>query len=158
MIQNNKLICFRLLGFLLIGLYRLLIQFRYVYIVTKSIVHYICCSLSTLKYVKFHIIIYTGSCLLQSLFAFNFFKMTVLQICLSKGLGAPVGSVIVGSKSFIAKVLVKHLKLLTDLFIFVVTTLICSSDFIGKDSEEDLGRWNETDRCPMCCCFGSIAR
>jgi hypothetical protein len=26
------------------------------------------------------------------------------QVCLSKGLGAPVGSVIVGSKSFIAKV------------------------------------------------------
>lgn len=28
-----------------------------------------------------------------------------MQVCMSKGLGAPVGSVIVGSKSFIAKVL-----------------------------------------------------
>lgn len=29
-----------------------------------------------------------------------------MQVCMSKGLGAPVGSVIVGSKSFIAKVLI----------------------------------------------------
>lgn len=28
-----------------------------------------------------------------------------LQVCLSKGLGAPVGSVIVGSKAFIDKVM-----------------------------------------------------
>lgn len=84
--------------------------------------------------------------------------MNMLQICLSKGLGAPVGSMIVGSKSFIAKVLATNLELLTNLFLFVVTTVICSSGFIGKNSEEDLGWWNETDWCPMCCCVGSVAR
>lgn len=31
-----------------------------------------------------------------------------MQVCMSKGLGAPVGSVIVGSKSFIAKVLMYY--------------------------------------------------
>ena len=33
------------------------------------------------------------------------------QVCLSKGLGAPVGSVIVGSESFIAKVVMKIMQL-----------------------------------------------
>ena len=32
-----------------------------------------------------------------------------LQVCLSKGLGAPVGSVIVGSKAFIEKVIMNVL-------------------------------------------------
>lgn len=31
------------------------------------------------------------------------------QVCLSKGIGAPVGSIIVGSKNFITKVLQKIL-------------------------------------------------
>lgn len=33
------------------------------------------------------------------------------QVCLSKGLGAPVGSVIIGFKNFIAKVLMKIMQL-----------------------------------------------
>jgi threonine aldolase len=36
--------------------------------------------------------------------SFSLFN-TKLQVCLSKGLGAPVGSVIVGSKAFIEKVI-----------------------------------------------------
>jgi len=41
--------------------------------------------------------------LVNELCSFMYLKL-LNQVCLSKGLGAPVGSVIVGSKSFIAKV------------------------------------------------------
>lgn len=39
---------------------------------------------------------------------FSHFNKCLNQVCLSKGLGAPVGSVIVGSKGFIAKVIILY--------------------------------------------------
>jgi hypothetical protein len=53
------------------------------------------------------------------------------QVCLSKGLGAPVGSVIVGSKSFIAKVLMKIMQLEVSVAPFSVLENSASNYFVS---------------------------
>lgn len=82
-----------------IGLYKLLIQFRYEYSFLMLFMNFLMqVWVGLITFGKFLSSIY-----LHFLNASKFLN----QVCLSKGLGAPVGSVIVGSKSFIDKVMVK---------------------------------------------------
>ena len=54
------------------------------------------------------------------------------QVCLSKGLGAPVGSVIVGSKSFINKVIYNEVFAVIIDKEFFIPRECCSSLFLLK--------------------------
>ncbi|KAJ6854379.1 low-specificity L-threonine aldolase 1 [Populus alba x Populus x berolinensis] len=67
------------------GFYKLQIQLRYDYVARNLIVTFV-----------------RKMLLVNEFYSFMYLKL-LNQVCLSKGVGAPVGSVIVGSKSFIAK-------------------------------------------------------